>query len=35
MVMMESDKLITGRRTSRARVIAAGLSNDNIGQTIR
>jgi hypothetical protein len=31
MVMIESDQLIAGRRTSRARVAAVGLSNDNIG----
>jgi hypothetical protein len=34
MVMIESDKLIAGRRTSRARISAVGLSNENIGQTI-
>jgi hypothetical protein len=34
MVMIESDELIAGRRTSRARVIAVGLSNDNIRRMV-
>lgn len=32
---IEPDKLIPGRRTSRARVIAAGLSDDHVDRLIK
>jgi hypothetical protein len=34
-IMIEPDKLIPGRRASRARVIAAGLSDDDIDRLIK
>jgi hypothetical protein len=34
-IMIEPDELIPGRRASRARVIAAGLSDDDIDRLIK
>ena len=34
-IMIEPDKLIPGRRASRARVIAAGLTDDDIDRMIK
>ena len=34
-IMIEPDELVPGRRASRARVIAAGLSDDDIDRLIK
>jgi hypothetical protein len=34
-IMIEPDELIPGRRASRARIIAAGLSDDDIDRLIK